>query len=196
MSEAKKPAAEKSFEERKKALIAQGAAQRNNLDVSIAVVRENLHADKLAKSAVQHITAKAFGAVDKLFGRHHVDRVDLSTDLGPDTGVYNTDTGVSGVFAKLNHLSNGDHAAGRLIARARRMLPLAATAFSILRRRRLIMPVLKGAAVLGGVGAGAYFFYRHKQRAQDEAVQDEALRYTHYAEPMQASVLDEQGRIY
>lgn len=195
MSDAKKPANDKSFEERKKALIAQGAAQRQKIDASIVIIRENLHADKLAKSAMSHITAKAYGAVDKLFGRHHVEKVDL-TDLGENSGASNGSAGISSSLAKFTNLTNGDHAAGKLIATVRRFLPLATTAFGILRRRKLVMPVVKGAAVLGGVGAGAYFYYRHKQRMDEEANERDDMPYAYHAEPARTGVLDGHGQLH
>ena len=192
MSDTKKPATTQSFEERKKALIAQGASQRAKIDASIVIIRENMHADKLAKNAMNHVTAKVYGAVDKMFGRHHADKVDLSTDLGP-TGGYDPDTGISSSFA---NLSNDNHALGKLIATARRFLPLATTAVSILRRRRLVMPAFKGAAVLGGIGAGVYFYQRHQQKAQDEAADSDALPYDYYPEAARPGVLDAQGQLH
>lgn len=193
MSDAKKPVIEKSFEERKKALIAQGADRRAGVDASIAVIRNNLHADKLAKSAMNHMTAKAYGAVDRLFGRHHVDKVDLSTDLGDDSTAYDSETGVA---ARFSNLTNGNHATGKFIATVRRFLPLAATALSIMRRRRLIIPVLRGAAVLGGIGAGAYFFYRHRQRTSEMAEDDAVLPYGYPTDASQSGVLDGLGQLH
>lgn len=46
----------------------------------------------------------------------------------------------------------------------RRFLPFVTAAYSIVARRRLVVPVLRGAAVAAGVSAGAYFYYRHKKR--------------------------------
>jgi hypothetical protein len=46
----------------------------------------------------------------------------------------------------------------------RRFLPFVTAAYSIVTRRRLVVPVLRGAAVAAGVSAGAYFYYRHKKR--------------------------------
>lgn len=190
MSDAKKPATEKSFEERKKALIAQGAECRKKVDASIAVVRENLHADKLAKSAMNHITAKAYGAVDRLFGRHHGEKADLGMELGADRASLRGDTGLASRFA---NLTNENHAAGKLIAQVRRFLPLATTAFTILRRRQMVMPVVRGAAVLGGIGAGAYFFHRHRQRMQALEEETDAMQYAYQIEPPRVQTLDGQG---
>lgn len=56
----------------------------------------------------------------------------------------------------------------------RRFLPLVTAAYSIITRRRLVVPMLRGAAVAAGVSAGAYFYYRHKKRmhALEEPVLD------------------------
>ena len=89
-----------SFEERKKALIAQGAARRREIKESMHVVRDNLHANKLAKNAVGHLTGAAYGAVEKIFGTPNLRSASL-----------------------------------------RRIVPLAASIYSIVSKRKMIKPI-------------------------------------------------------
>lgn len=54
-------------------------------------------------------------------------------------------------------------------AKLQRMLPLVISGASLLSRRALWKPVLRGAAVVGAAGAGLYFYSRKKaKKAADE----------------------------
>lgn len=138
--DAKAVVPELTYEQRKKALIAQGAARRNDIDKSIDIVRNNLHADRLAKSAVNHLTSAAYTTVENMFDWRGI--------------------------------KNGN---------LRNLLPLAASAYSIISRRRLLLPLLKGATVVAGLGAGGYFLWQRKQRAKAASI--ERLNYPEYADP-------------
>ena len=131
MTDAKKPhETEPSFEDRKKALIAQGAARRKEIGQSIDIVRDNLHADKLAKQAVNHVTNAAYNTVENLLD--------------------------------LRGLRNGNF---------RKLLPLAASVYSIVTKRGMVKPVLKGTAAVAGISGGLFMFWRHKQKQKaDEAL--------------------------
>lgn len=119
---------EPSFEVRKKALIAQGAARRKDISQSIDIVRDNLHADKLAKQAVNHVTNAAYNTIENLLD--------------------------------LRGLRNGNF---------RKLLPLAASVYSIVTRRNLVMPVMKGTAMVAGLSGGLFLYWRHKQKQKAEA---------------------------
>lgn len=135
MTDAKTPqATEPSFEARKKALIAQGAARRKDIEQSIDIVRDNMHADKLAKLAVNHVTNAAYTTMENLFD--------------------------------LRGLRNGNF---------RKLLPIAASVYSIVAKRRLVMPVMKGTAAVVGLSGGLFLFWRHKQKQKAEA---ELLTYS------------------
>lgn len=49
-------------------------------------------------------------------------------------------------------------------ANIRKMLPLIVSGYSLLARRSLIKPLLRGAAIVGGAGAAAYLYSRQKSR--------------------------------
>ena len=69
-------------------------------------------------------------------------------------------------FFDWNTLRNGD---------IKKLLPLAMSAYSIITRRKLLVPILRGTAVVAGVSAGAFFLLRHKQRVRAaEAAADAA----------------------
>lgn len=135
-----------SFEERKKALIAQGAARRREIKESMHVVRDNLHANKLAKNAVGHLTGAAYGAVEKIFGTPNLRSASL-----------------------------------------RRIVPLAASIYSIVSKRKMIKPILRGAAALGSVSAGVFVIWRHKKKLREADAQARleaaALGYPNYVDP-------------
>ena len=117
---------ELSFDDRKKALITQGATRRREADRSIDIVRSNLHVDRLAKSAVTHLTSAA--------------------------------------SEKFEHmLHNRGITVGNVGSNLKRYLPLAATAYSIIKRRNLAMPLLKGGGVLAAVSYAAYLIWQRKQ---------------------------------
>ena len=155
-----KPAVVKaSFEERKKALIAEGAKKRSQVDASIEVVRENLHADRLAKTAVNHLATAAYGAVDNVFGLGRLRSGIASANVG-------------------EYFSG--HRMGKLMRNAKRFLPLATTAYSIIKRRKLVGPVLKGAAVAAAL-SGGYIVW--KSRRHQHAVQADMHDYSAYTDP-------------
>lgn len=129
---------ELSFDERKKALIAQGASRRREADRSIDIVRTNLHVEPLVKSAVAHLTTAATNKVEHMFYRRGI----TARNLG-------------GNF--------------------KRYLPLAATAYAIIKRRKLLKPLLKGTGVLAALSGGAYMLWQRKKRA--EAIEDATSEY-------------------
>ena len=155
-----KPAVVKaSFEERKKALIAEGARMRSQVDASIKVVRTNLHADRLAKTAVSHLAAAAYSAADRVFGIGRLRSGIASANVGD----YFSGRGM-----------------GKLMIGAKRFLPLATTAYSIIKRRKLVGPVLKGAAVAAAL-SGGYVVW--KSRRHQHAVQADMHGYPAYTDP-------------
>lgn len=115
-------AAPASYEQRKKALIAAGARCRQEISASREMVRDNLHADRIAKNAVSHFTTAAYAAVDNIFS--------------------------------WNSLRNGN---------LQKLLPFAASAYSLLTRRKLIVPILRGAVVMGAISGAVYFLVRKKK---------------------------------
>ena len=118
-------AAPLSFEERKKALIAQGALRRREIDKSIDIVRANLHADRLARNAVNHVTSAVYSRVENMFGMT-------------------------------------SFRAGNL----KKFLPLAATVYSIVRRRNLGGPIVRGVGIVGALSAGAFMWWRHHNKVK------------------------------
>lgn len=75
------------------------------------------------------------------------------------------------------HLRNSS-----LTGNLKRFLPLATTVYSIVTRRKLVAPILRGAAVLAGVSAGAYFIWHRKQRTRAATLEDSA-DYADYLDP-------------
>ena len=129
MTDVKTPqATEPSFEARKKALIAQGAARRKDIGQSIDIVRDNLHADKLAKQAVNYVTNATYNTIENLLD--------------------------------LRSLRNGNF---------RKLLPLAASIYAIVTRRKLVKPVMKGTAAVAGLSGGLFLYWLHKQKQNAEA---------------------------
>jgi len=120
---------EPSFEERKKALIAQGATRRREADRSIDIVRTNLHMDRLAKGVVLHLTNAASDKVEHMLQSRGLTVSNMGTNI-------------------------------------KRYLPLAATAYSIIKRRNLGAPLLKGAGILAAISGGAYLYWQRKQASQ------------------------------
>ena len=135
---------ELSFEERKKALIAQGATRRRETDRSIDIVRTNLHVDRLAKSAVSHLTSAASDKVEHM-------------------------------------LQSSGLTVGNVRNNITRYLPIAATAYSIIKRRNLGRPLLKGAGILAAVSGGAYLLWQRRQATQD--AEDAMAAYPNYLDP-------------
>lgn len=139
MTDVKTPhATEPSFDDRKKSLIAQGTARRKDIEKSIDIVRDNLHADKLAKQAVNHMTNAAYGTIENLLD--------------------------------LRGLRDGNF---------RKLLPLAASVYSIVTKRKLVKPVLKGTAAVAGLSGGLFMYWRHKQKQKAD---EELLTYSNTIE--------------
>ena len=111
-----------SYEQRKKALIAEGAMRRHEIDRARDIVRDNLHADVIAKNAVSHFTTAAYAAVDNVFS--------------------------------WNSLRNGN---------LQTLLPFAASAYSLVTKRKLIVPILRGAVVLSAISGAVYLLARKKR---------------------------------
>ncbi|GAC1408194.1 MAG: hypothetical protein NVSMB6_06900 [Burkholderiaceae bacterium] len=135
-----------SFADRKKALIAQGAARRRDVKESVHIVRDNLHANKLAKNAVGHLTGAAYSAMEKVFHTNNLRSASL-----------------------------------------RKMIPLAASVYSIVSKRKMIVPILRGAAIVGSVSAGAVGIWRYKKKTREADAQTRAeaaaLGYPNYIDP-------------
>ena len=129
-----------SLEERKKFLIAQGAIRRNNIAASVDIVRANLQAERLARNAVNKLTAAAYSAVEGLFD--------------------------------WNTLRNGD---------IKKLLPLAMSAYSIITRRKLVVPILRGTAVVAGISAGAFLLWRYKRLGR--VAKADAMTAAQYQDP-------------
>lgn len=107
--------------QRKKMLIAQGASYRSAINESKVSVRENLHADVLAKSAVNHIAATASAAFDEVF--------------------------------RLKNFNLGN---------LQIVLPVLLSGFSLLSRKGLVRPLLRGTAVAAVIGTMGYFLFKKK----------------------------------
>ncbi len=125
MTDTAKPtvaAAHPTYEQRKKALIAEGAMRRREIDHAQDIVRANLHADVIAKNAVSHFTTAAYAAVDNIFS--------------------------------WNSLRNGN---------LQTLLPFAASAYSLVTKRRLVVPILRGAVVVSAIGGAVYLLARKKK---------------------------------
>lgn len=60
-------------------------------------------------------------------------------------------------------------------AKLQRLLPLVVSGVSLLSRRSLWKPVLRGAAVVGAAGASLYFFSRRKSKKQLHVARHEHL---------------------
>lgn len=137
-------ASELPFEEKKKALIAQGATRRREADRSIDIVRTNLHVDRLAKTAITHLANAATHKVESALQQHGL-------------------------------------TAGRMGGNIKRYLPIAATAYSIIKRRNLGAPLLKGAGVLAAISGGAYLLWQRRQSAH--AMDNAMSSYPDYLDP-------------
>lgn len=121
-----------TYEQRKRALIAQGESYRRQIDASRTVLRDNLQADQLGRNAVSHITSAAYSAFDNLFSWSSLRNGNLQT-----------------------------------------LLPIAASAYSLLSKRRLLVPLLRGAAVAAAVSTAAVVLFRkNRQRRQAQAAPD------------------------
>lgn len=119
-----------TFEQRKKALIAEGAMHRHEIDLSRNIVRANLHADVIARNAVSHFTTAAYTAVDNIFS--------------------------------WNSLRNGN---------LQTLLPYAASAYSLITKRKLIVPILRGAVVMSAISGAVYLLARKKKAPRVRTVQ-------------------------
>ncbi len=135
---------ELSFDDRKKALISQGATRRREADRSIDIVRTNLHVDRLAKGAVTHLANAASEKVENMFQSRGLTVSSMAGNI-------------------------------------RRYLPVAATAYSIIKRRNLGTPLFKAVGVLAAVSGTAYMMWQRKRASQamDSAMSD----YPDYLDP-------------
>ena len=122
-------AAPLTYDQRKKALIAEGAMRRREIDLARDIVRVNLHADIIAKNAVRHFTTAAYAAVDNVFS--------------------------------WNSLRNGN---------LQKLLPFVASAYSLVTKRKLVVPILLGAVVLSAISGGVYLLARKKRAPRTTAV--------------------------
>ena len=120
---------ELGYEQRKKALIAEGASRRREINRSRDIVRANLHADIIAKNAVSHFTTAAYAAVDSVFS--------------------------------WNSLRNGN---------LRTLLPFAASAWSLVTKRKLVVPLLRGTVAVSAIGGAVYFMARKKKAPRVKTV--------------------------
>jgi hypothetical protein len=57
----------------------------------------------------------------------------------------------------------------------RKFLPLAATAYSIITRRKLLGPILRGTGITVAVSAAAFVWWRHNQKTKYDIQDDEML---------------------
>jgi hypothetical protein len=80
-------------------------------------------------------------------------------------------------LSSLSHLSNlFDLKNGLSLDKLQKMLPVLAGAYSLLAKRSLLRPVLRGALFIGAAGAAAYL-YKHKKSAGHK--HDHAAHHEH-----------------
>lgn len=65
------------------------------------------------------------------------------------------------------------------IVKVRRAIPVLLSAYSLLSRRALLSPVLRGATILCVAGTGLYFYSRKKTKKQVQEPQSEIIRHPH-----------------
>lgn len=114
-----------SSAQRKERLLQQCKAYRVAIGQARTVVRDNLGADGIAKTAIGLVSARAQSAFSNF------------SDL-----------------LDLNSIS-GD--------KLRRLLPLVVSGVSLLTRRSVLRPILRGALLVGSAGTALYFFSRKKK---------------------------------
>ncbi|ABR91325.1 Hypothetical protein mma_3572 [Janthinobacterium sp. Marseille] len=116
---------EESSAQRKQRLLEQCKAYRVAIGEARDVVRENLGADAIAKTAIGLVSVRAqsaFASVSDLF------------DLKSLTG-----------------------------EKLRRLLPLVVSGVSLLSKRSVLRPILRGALVVGSAGTALYFLSKKKK---------------------------------
>ncbi|HWT71083.1 MAG TPA: hypothetical protein VN361_02740 [Oxalicibacterium sp.] len=110
---------------------------------------------------------------------HHA-RSEVRSHLGIQA-IAKTALGLVGLRAGSAALSNFsgilDLKNGVSLGKLQKLLPVLAGGYSLLRRRSLLRPVLRGALFAGGAGAAAYLYARSKsaKRQHDRAVHHEHL---------------------
>lgn len=69
-----------------------------------------------------------------------------------------------------------DMKGGLSFGRLQRLLPVLAGAYSLLRKRSLLTPVVRGALIVGGAGAAAYLYRKQSKKSRhDHAAHHEHL---------------------
>jgi len=80
-----------------------------------------------------------------------------------------------------NMLQSHGLTVGNVGSNIKRYLPLAATAYSIIKRRNLGTPLLKGAGILAALSGGAYLLWQRRQAAH--AADGAMSAYPDYLDP-------------
>jgi hypothetical protein len=119
-------------EQQKERLLLQCQAYRAGIGLSRKIVRANLGADAIARTAVGMVSMRAQSAM-----ANFSDLLDFKNFSG---------------------------------VKLQRVLPLVISGVSLLSRRSLWKPVLRGAAVVGAAGAGLYFYSRRKTGKKERHV--------------------------
>lgn len=88
-------------------------------------------------------------------------RAHLGRDALAKTALGLVSARAQSAFANVSDLIN--LSGGMSIAKLQRLAPFVLSGISILSRRSLLKPILRGTAVVGAVGAGLYFFSRKKK---------------------------------
>lgn len=110
----------------------------------------------------------------------HHSRAEVRSHLGIQA-IAKAALGVAGLRAGSAALSNFsgflDLKNGVSFSKLQKLLPVLAGGYSLLRRRALLKPILRGALIVGGAGAAAYLYARSKsaKSRHDRATHHEHL---------------------
>jgi hypothetical protein len=92
-------------------------------------------------------------------------RAHLGADVIAKTAVGLVSSRAQSALANFSDLFDFRNLSG---AKLQRLLPLVVSGVSLLSRRSLLKPVLRGAAVVGAAGAGLYFYSRRKAKKETD----------------------------
>lgn len=128
---------QESAAQRKQRLLEQCKAYRVAIGEARDVMRENLGADAIAKTAIGLVSVRAQSALSNF-----ADLFDLKSMSGE---------------------------------KLRRLIPLAVSGFSLLTRRSVLRPILRGALVVGSAGTALYFLSKKKKSGSKHVALHEHL---------------------
>lgn len=143
--------AHETLAQRKERLVMQCRAYRAAVDHSRQEIRSKMGIQSIIKSAAGMVGLGAGSAA-------------LSSRLG---------------LSRFSHLSSlADLKGGLSVGKLQKLLPLVAAGYSLLARRSLLRPVLRGLLLAGAAGTAAYVYSRAKSRQRhghDHAAHHERL---------------------